>query len=68
MWSGGLRVDENCQVINVFGEPIPRLFASSYAVGGKKTAKYPNCGLHNMWNISLGRVAAASVCALDPLA
>lgn len=65
-WAGGLKVDANCQVQNVFGEPIPRLYASSYAVGGKKSVKYPNCGLHNMWNLSLGRVAAEQVCALEP--
>lgn len=65
-WCGGLRTDTNAQVLDVFGEPIPRLYASSYAVGGKQVNScYPHCGLHNMWNLTMGRVAAENVCALD---
>ena len=63
---GGLKVDTNAQVLDIFGNPIPRLFASSLAVGGRWGGLYPHCGLANMMNISLGRVAAESAVALEP--
>lgn len=33
-FNGGLHVDENMRVMDVFGEPIPRLFAAGEIVGG----------------------------------
>lgn len=63
---GGLVTDLNSQVLDVFGEPIPRLFASSYAVSGRMGKNYPGCGLNNMWNITFGRIAADSASKLEP--
>ena len=31
---GGLRINENAQVIDVFGSPIPKLFAAGEVTGG----------------------------------
>ncbi len=65
-WKGGLKTDVHAQVLDVEGNPIPRLYASSYAVGGKYGKNYPHCGLHNMWNMTFGRIAAENVSALEP--
>lgn len=65
-WKGGLKTDVHAQVLDVEGNPIPRLYASSYAVGGKQGKNYPHCGLHNMWNMTFGRIAAENVSALEP--
>lgn len=63
---GGLKTDLNAQVLDIFGEPIPRLYASSYAVAGKLGKNYPNCGLNNMWNMTYGRIAAEQMNGLEP--
>jgi hypothetical protein len=65
---GGIKTDTNAQVLDVYGDPIPRLYASSYVVGGKVYQKYPCCGMHNFLNCVFGRVAAENVLKLDKMA
>lgn len=67
-WRGGLVTDTSARVLDVFGKPIPRLFASSFCVGGKEGTNYPLCGYYNMVNMVFGRVAAEGVSALEPWA
>lgn len=66
-WRGGLITDTNAQVIDSMGNPIPRLYASSFAVGGKWGLHYSNCGLQNMWNIVYSRIAAENLNKLEPI-
>jgi flavocytochrome c len=37
---GGLKINERCQVINNYGEPIPSLYASGEVTGGLYTKSY----------------------------
>ncbi len=66
-WRGGIRTDAHARVLNTIGQPIPRLYASSYAVGGKWGLYYPHCGLHNMWNISMGLESVENITELEPI-
>jgi 3-oxo-5alpha-steroid 4-dehydrogenase len=63
--SGGLRTNTDGQVLDVFGKPIPRLYASSYAVGGKIYEIYAQCGFHVAWNLIFGRRAAKHANTLE---
>jgi hypothetical protein len=63
--SGGLVINTDAQVMDQYGEPIPRLYATSYAVGGRQYEKYPQCGLNTIWQHIFGRHAAAHALTLD---
>lgn len=65
--NGGLKINTNAQVIDVFGEPIPGLFASSKAIGGVYGNIYPLCGSFISAFICFGRIAGqnAAACTAD---
>ena len=62
---GGLKINTDAQVIDVYGDPIPRLYASSYAVGGRIYKQYAQCGFHTVWNFIFGRHAAQHALTLE---
>lgn len=65
---GGLAVDAETHALDVFGEPIPRLFVSSNAAGGVIGATYPCCGTACGHNLFFGRVAGMNAAAMGPRA
>lgn len=65
--SGGIRINTDAQVIDTNGDPIPRLFASSRAVGGMFSSVYPACGTFVSSAFCFGRIAGKSVSSLDRL-
>ena len=65
---GGLRIDTNSQVVDVFGQPIPRLFAAG-EVTGNVHGRFRNNGGDSMCDITcFGRLSAQSVVKLPPSA
>jgi fumarate reductase flavoprotein subunit len=58
---GGLRVDTSLRVLNQEGQPIPGLFAAGAT--GQGGLLLLGHGLHLMWALVSGRVAARSVAA-----
>jgi urocanate reductase len=66
MWdtTGGMRINTRTQVIDVFGNIIPRLYAASPGtVGGVIGAIYPGSGSAIQTCICLGRIAGRSATA-----
>lgn len=61
----GLHIDTDAHVLNVFGEPIPRLFASSNAAGGIIGSIYPVCGIEVARNMIFGRIAGQNAAATE---
>lgn len=66
--AGGVDVNTNTQVLNVFGEVIPRLYAVGNMVGGFKGKVNAGCGQALGWTYTSGRIAGQHVVTLDPLA
>lgn len=62
---GGLKINTSAQVLDVYGEVIPRLYASSRAVGGIYANLYPNCGASVAAWVCFGRIAGQEVAKLD---
>ena len=62
---GGLKVNEKCNVINVFGEPIPRLYACGIDAGGWMGRQYPGSGTAVGGSYSMARIAAREIIALE---
>lgn len=60
---GGLRVDASLRVIDVFGEPIPGLYAAGEVVGGFHGASYMS-GSSLAKSVISGRVAGRSTAAV----
>ena len=63
---GGLRINTNAQVIDMNGNPIPRLYAGGRTTGGVEYLQYPNCGFDFGSAMWFGRVAGKGVAALAP--
>jgi 3-oxo-5alpha-steroid 4-dehydrogenase len=61
----GLKIDRQARAIDVFGEPIPRLYLSSLAAGAVMGGAYPCCGASVGRNLYFGRVAGQQAAALD---
>jgi tricarballylate dehydrogenase len=59
---GGIRIAENCGVVDVDGERIPGLFAAGAMVGGLFYFNYPG-GAGLMGAAVFGRIAGASAAA-----
>jgi tricarballylate dehydrogenase len=59
---GGVRVTENCAVIDVDGAPIPGLFAAGTMIGGLFYFNYPG-GAGLMAAAVFGRIAGAAAAA-----
>lgn len=55
---GGIKVDEKCQAINVFGQPISRLFAAGIDAGGWLGRNYPGSGHGAGGGYAMSRIAA----------
>jgi len=65
--SGGLKINANAQVLDVFGNVIPRLYAGGRDVGGfYRTDVYPMCGTMVGTAVCAGRIAAKNVVAETP--
>ncbi len=63
---GGLRTDAETQVIDVNGNPIPRLYAAGAIMSGMYTAPFYNsCGWSILGTMVWGRKAGVNVAALD---
>jgi fumarate reductase flavoprotein subunit len=58
---GGLKIDENCQVINVRGEKIPRLYAAGIDAGGWLGRNYPGSGTAVGGAYSMARIGAVKL-------
>lgn len=64
--SGGLKINDQAQVIDIYGNPIPRLYAGGRTAGGTVYSQYPCCGTDFSLAIWFGRVAGKNVAALTP--
>lgn len=64
--SGGVAVNTNAQVIDVFDEVIPRLYAVGNMTGGFKGKINAGCGVALGWTFLSGRTAGEQVAALEP--
>jgi urocanate reductase len=64
---GGLRTDGTTQVVDIYGEPIPRLYAAGSIISGMFTAPFYNsCGWSVMNTVHWGRKAGQQIAALEP--
>jgi 3-oxosteroid 1-dehydrogenase len=64
---GGLQINENAEVLNVWGEPIPRLYAVGNASGSVMGAGYPGGGATVGAGFTFGYLAALHMAGLDSL-
>ena len=63
--NGGIKINTDAQVLDVFGEPIPRLYASSKAIGGIYGNIYPSCGAYISAFVCFGRIAGKNAGLLE---
>jgi hypothetical protein len=66
---GGVVINPEAKVMNVFGEVIPRLYASGCAVGSNvfgKPGNYPGCGCYVSFGIAFGRIGGKNAAAEQP--
>lgn len=63
--AGGLKINKDCQVIDVNGEVIPRLYAGGMNAGGWMGHYYHSCGWAVLGTVVLGRNAGRHVATLD---
>jgi len=66
--AGGLKVNANAQVLDVFGEVIPRLYATGSTTGGWRGQLYPGSGTAVSFTVTFGRIAGKGATALEPWA
>lgn len=66
--SGGLRINKDAQVLNVWGEVIPRLYAVGNTCGSAFGAAYPGGGSTIGQGTVFGMLAARHAAALEPQA
>lgn len=66
--AGGVKINTNAQVLNPFGEVIPRLYAVGNMTGGWKGRINSGCGQALGWTYTSGLLAARHACELEPLA
>jgi len=64
--SGGLRINPKAQVIDVYGDPIPRLYAGGCVAGGSIAYKYPSCGTYVSVAVCFGRIAGTNAAGEEP--
>ena len=65
-YNGGLKINSKAQVLDVYGKPIPRLYAGGRATGGIVNAQYPHCGIYLSSAIFYGRAAGRNAAAEKP--
>ncbi len=61
----GLKIDTSARAIDVYGNPIPRLYVASVAAGGFMGNNYPCCGASVTRNLVFGRIAGQQAAALE---
>ena len=66
--SGGLKINTDAQVVDVWGNVIPRLYAAGQVSGGVIGEHYPGSGTALNALVTFGRIAGAKVAAETPLA
>jgi len=64
--SGGLSINTQAQVIDVFGDPIPRLYAAPFAAGGTYGYYDPAGGVHIATAFCFGRISGQNAAAEQP--
>jgi fumarate reductase flavoprotein subunit len=63
---GGLRIDLSCRVVDVDGEPIPRLYAAGMVAGGFIGPYYPGSGTAVLATVVFGRIAGREAGGASP--
>ena len=63
--NGGLRVNGKAQVMNVWGNPIPRLYCASTTMANPAGGQYPTGGTPVGTGFTFGYIAGKGVSALD---
>lgn len=63
--TGGMKIDRQARAIDVFGNPIPRLYLSSNTAGGQIIKSYHCCGVNVLRHFYIGKVAGEQASALD---
>ena len=66
--SGGLRINKDAQVLNVWGEVIPRLYAVGNTAGSVFGAAYPGGGSTLGQGTVMAMLAARHAATLEPQA
>lgn len=66
MYLSGLNTDDKARALDVFGEPISRLYVTGTAAGGFIGDVYPSCGCSVVRCLAFGRIAGQHVATLDP--
>lgn len=64
--AGGVAINTDCQVVNPFGEAIPRLYAVGNMTGGWKGRINSGCGQALGWTYTSGLLAARHALTLEP--
>jgi len=62
--SGGLKINTKAEVLDVYGKPIPRLYAGGRATGGLMSNQYPSCGTAVSTAVCFGRIAGRNAAKL----
>jgi len=60
---GGLKINTKAQVIDVYGAPIPRLYAAPFAAAGSYPKTSPGSGHHHAHSVCFGRIAGQNAAA-----
>jgi len=64
--SGGLKIDTEARVVNVWGEVIPRLYAAGNMAAGVIGEHYPGSGTSLNQGMAFGRIAGEKAAAQEP--
>ncbi|MBN1317678.1 MAG: FAD-dependent oxidoreductase [Anaerolineales bacterium] len=65
--AGGLKINGNAQVVDVFGNVIPRLYATGSTTGGWRGSLYPGSGTAVSVTVTFGRIAGKHASGLESL-
>jgi succinate dehydrogenase/fumarate reductase flavoprotein subunit len=64
--SGGLKINTEARVLNVWGEEIPRLFAAGNMAAGVIGEHYPGSGTSLNQGMAFGLIAGEKAAAEEP--
>ena len=64
--AGGMAINTNTQVLDVYGEVIPRLYAVGLNAGGFKGKICAGCGQALGWTFASGRIVGQHISTLNP--
>jgi urocanate reductase len=65
---GGLKINENAQVVDVWGDVIPRLYAAPMTAGGVMGEHYPGSGSSLNAGLTFGLIAGKHASGLEAVA